>query len=141
LDSGDSSPSKQTDDEAPIPAPFDELPTRADPSEGERGLAQSRFPPEAVPDTGPIPDPNHQHTAEREIVVPEWAVEAARWHLQRLLDRRGDDSPDTPAELPAWRVEETLMGYAQLRERFVMPDGRDAGDVVLAGLDEGDHAE
>jgi hypothetical protein len=122
----------------PLPEPGeDELPTLDDPTETGREVAQSRFPPEAVPDTGPIPDPSHQHTAEREIVVPAWGFEAARWHLQRLLDREGDDSPDTPDELTECRIEEALMGYAQLRERFVTPDGRDAVDALLVSLEEG----
>lgn len=104
-----------------LPAPFDAMPTIDDPTDQQRRLAGVNFPPRAVPDDGPIPDYHHQHTTEREIVVPEWALAAARWRL------RFDD----PDDLDRWRVEEFLMEYAYIRERYVTPDGRDAVDVLL----------
>jgi len=128
-------------DEGRIPAPFDAIPTADDAPEDVRSIARVNYPPEAVLDTGPIPDPRHQHLVERELVVPAWGLDAARWRLQCRLDCEDPDAADTPAELPEWRIEEALMGYAQLRERFVTPDGRDAVDVLQEGLEEGDHAE
>lgn len=62
-----------------IPAPFDAIPTIDAPTEEERELARERYPPEAVPDDGPVPDPHHQVGVPVDIVVPDWAVAAARW--------------------------------------------------------------
>jgi hypothetical protein len=104
-----------------IPAPFDEVPTIDDPMDEFRELATGRFPPEAVPDEGPIPDFHHHHTVERAITVPAWGIEATRWRL-RHTDRD---------ELDRWRVEEFLMEYAYISERFITPDGRDAVAVLL----------
>ena len=130
------------EDEPAIPAPFDAVPTIDEPTDFDREIASASLPPRAIPDEGPMPDYCHQHTVTREIVVPEWGLEAARWRLQSRLDRDGEDYegnelPDTPDELDQWRIEEALMGYAQLRERFVTPDRRDAVDVVLQELEEG----
>lgn len=107
-----------------IPAPFDAMPTLEDPPERVRELAQVSLPPRAVPEDGPIPDYHHQHTTEREIVVPEWALAATRWRLRF----------DNPDDLDRWRVEEFLMEYAYIRERYVTPDGRDAVDVLLSEI-------
>jgi hypothetical protein len=121
---------------AGIPAPFDAIPTIDDPVDLDRKIARNYFPPECVPDEGPIPDYQHQHQEEHEITVPEWGVEGARWQLQRRLDCDVEESADTPDELPRWRIEEALMGYAQLRERYRTPDGRDAVDAIRTNLDE-----
>lgn len=104
-----------------LPAPFDEMPTVDDPTDFERRIAGVNFPPEAVPDEGPVPDVHHQHVVEAEITVPAWALEAARWRLRH----------NDPDEVDRWRVEEILMEYAYTRERFLTPDGRDAVDVLL----------
>lgn len=108
-------------DTTAIPAPFDEMPTIDDPSEKERRLGTASYPPEAIPDEGPIPDWRHQHTVERELTIPAWALEATRWRL-------GHNTRD---ELDRWRVEEFLMEYAYISERFITPDGRDAVAVLL----------
>jgi hypothetical protein len=105
-----------------IPAPFDAMPTLEDPPERVRELAQVSLPPRAVPDDGPIPDYHHQHTVTREITLPAWALEAARWRLVEHHDA---------ADLDRWRVEEILMEYAYIRERYLTPDGRDAVEVLL----------
>ena len=104
-----------------IPAPFDEMPTLEDPPEEVRELGEHRLPPWAVPDEGPIPDWHHHHTVEREIAVPEWALEATRFRL----------SHNDPDDIDRWRVEEFLFEYAYITERFLTPDGRDAVDVLL----------
>jgi hypothetical protein len=131
-----------TDDEPAIPAPFDAIPTLDDAPDDIRSLARVRFPPAAVSDEGVIPDPHHHHITEHEITVPEWGLEAARWRLQRRVDCEDDETAaDTPAELPRWRVEGVLMGYAQLCEQFVTPDGGDAVAAVLEALEEGAHVE
>lgn len=118
---GTAAASPEDVDEPALPAPFDTMPTVDDAGDFERRLAGVNFPPEAVPDEGPIPDVHHQHTPEAEITVPAWALEAARWRLRH----------HDPEDVDRWRVEEILMEYAYLRERFLTPDGRDAVAELL----------
>jgi hypothetical protein len=105
------------------------MPTLEEPPERVRGLAAVSLPPWAVPSEGAIPDYHHQHTTEEEIVLPAWALEAARWRLVEHHD---------PEDLDRWRVEEILMEYAYIRERFLTPDGRDAVAVLLDAAEGGD---
>jgi|GEM_PF-6771740 len=110
-------------DDGPIPAPFDELPTLDEPTESDRLVAGVTLPPRAVPDEGAIPDPFHNAVVEKDLVVPEWGLEAARWRLEQA---------DDPGRGKAERI---LTEYAYIRERFVTTDGRDAVDAVLEDHD------
>jgi hypothetical protein len=112
-----------TEDEAAIPAPFDALPTIDEPTDMDRQYAAEQYPAVAVPETGPVPDWRHQHIVERGLVVPEWALEATR---EALSGRDPDD-------INRRRVEDFLMQYALIDERYVTADGRDAVDVLLEG--------
>jgi hypothetical protein len=114
-------------DDGPLPAPFDAMPVIEEPHERLREMARTNFPPDAVPDEGPIPDLFHTHTVEREITVPAWVLEATRWRLSHT------DTDD----LDRWRVEEYLTEYAYIEERYRTPDGRDAVDVLLEAADDG----
>lgn len=120
--------------EGGIPAPFDAMPTLEDAPKRVRELARVNYPPQAVPDDGPIPDYHHQHTVTREITLPAWALAAAGWRLAEHHD---------PDDLDRWRVEEILMEYAYIRERYLTPDGRDAVAVLLehAGAENGEGAD
>lgn len=118
------------EDDDTIPAPFDEIPTIGDPSKRDREIAQIQYPPEAVPDEGPIPDPVHQHQESVEVTVPEWALEAATWRLGH-----GDGLPDPG------KVESTILEYTTPHPTFVTEDGEDAVEAVLAELSDGeDHS-
>jgi hypothetical protein len=111
-----------------IPSPFDAIPTLTAPPEEVRETARVVYPTEAVPVEGPIPDPMHSHETPARVTVPEWAMHAARWRL-------GHADAGT---VDRWRVREFLSEYAQAREQYYTPDGRDA---VAALLDEVDHAD
>lgn len=106
-----------------IPAPFDEMPTLEDPPERVRELAAVSLPERAIPDEGAIPDYHYSHTVRKDITIPWWAFEAARW---RILEH------EDPSEVDRWRVEELLMEYAHISERFITPDGRDAATAILS---------
>lgn len=110
-----------------IPAPFDDLPTIDEPTDEQRLHARVTIPPWAVPDEGPIPDVRYQIVVERELEVPEWVIEAVRWRASRR-------DPDKTIDRRI--LEEYLMEYAYISERFVTPDGRDAVDVLLDDLQE-----
>ena len=112
--------------EVRIPAPFDQVPVLEEPSEKDRRIASVNYSPDAIPEEGPMPDPHHQAVREVPHVVPEWALEAARWRLDRADDPGGG------------KVEMFLMEYAYVRERFVTPDGRDAVDFLLQEADDGE---
>ncbi|QLC35748.1 hypothetical protein EFA46_015940 (plasmid) [Halarchaeum sp. CBA1220] len=122
-----STPAVATDTEtresaSPLPAPFDAVPVIDDPSARKRELARLNYPPHVVPDNGPVPDAFYQYTPTASIVVPEWALAAVRWRLSQH---------DDPASLERYRVEEILMEYAQVHQRFRTPDGRDAASALL----------
>jgi len=108
-----------------IPAPFDQMPVREDPTERTRGLAEVFYPPRAVPERGAIPDHRHQHVVTREITLPAWALEGARWRISERHD------PDRQF------VEEVLQEYAYISERFLTPDGHDAVGVLLEHAERG----
>lgn len=103
-----------------IPDPYDAVPTLAAPSEEVREVARVVFPPAAVPATGAIPNPMHSHETPARVTVPEWAMHATRWRLSHA-----DGSVDR------WRVREFLSEYAQAREQYRTPDGRDAVATLL----------
>ncbi|MFC7175364.1 hypothetical protein ACFQL0_21890 [Haloplanus litoreus] len=86
------------------------------------------FPPEAVPEEGPIPDVHHSHTEAVEITVPPWAFEAVRWRLSHA----------EPGTVDRWKVREFLAEYAHADEQFRTPDGRDAVDALLEEVDDAD---
>ncbi|MFC7175398.1 hypothetical protein ACFQL0_22060 [Haloplanus litoreus] len=69
------------------------------------------FPPEAVPEEGPIPDVHHSHTEAVEITVPPWAFEAVRWRLSHA----------EPGTVDRWKVREFLAEYAHADEQFRTP--------------------
>lgn len=109
-----------------IPAPFDQMPTIDDPDDHYRQRGALLYPPEAIPDDGPIPDIHHTHTVEHDITVPDWALEAAKWRLSHA------DQDDVGRQ----RVREYLTEYASITERFVTTGGRDAVAKVLKEADQ-----
>lgn len=113
-----------TDRREEIPAPFDQLPVVEEPTPAERDLARAHYPPTAVPDTGPIPDPTYEvpTDARPTAEAPEWLLETVAWHLSKR-DSRGVDRHD---------VQLLLEDYVQLSfVEFVTEDGADAVDVLL----------
>lgn len=112
-------------EDSPLPAPFDELPIVENPTDAQRRVAAINYPPEARPEGGPIPDVHHRHRVDVAITVPAWALEATRWRMSHVTGSVADSYRG--------RVEEVLMEYAQAREQFRTPDGRDAVDVILQG--------
>lgn len=117
-----------------IPAPFDELPTVEAPTETERKRARRRFGPRAAPAHGPVVDPNHKRRYETPLWLPEWVLEAARWRVQRCADAGVVDRVDRGL------VADWLLEYAQADEVFLTPDGRDAVDVILDEIRDGEDA-
>lgn len=108
-----------------IPAPFDAIPTIEMPTEEERERARRRYPPEAVPDDGAIPDPHHQVGVPVEITVPAWALEATRWRWTSF--GHNSESPVT-----SWVQE-----YVYPDPRFVTERGEDIA-TLLGEPDTGD---
>lgn len=106
-----------TDDS--IPAPFDELPTIAEPSPQKRAQARTHYGDEVVPEKGAIPDPSYSHTSTVDVTVPEWALELARKRLREINDPDRQD------------VERLLLGDIWLKPNFRTSDGTDVVEMLL----------
>ena len=105
---------------AEIRAAFDDVPHLQDPTASERSTARHHFPDEVVPDEGPIPDPTMQTAVQ---------LDAEPWLLASVYEKgqRRGDSERQP-------IEDLFLERRRAVEQWVLPDGTNAVDAVVAAL-------
>jgi hypothetical protein len=81
-------------------------------------MARAIYPPDRVPDEGPIPDPTYGVRLRVTVDVPGWVAESVEHQIQQA-----------PGERDA---EDIVRDYVTIDPTFVGPDG----DVVGGGDDE-----
>lgn len=88
---------------------FADVPRIENPTDEERQGARYTFPPEVVPDEGPIPDPHHQIRKPVTFDLPLWVLESMAYRFRQA------DEPPTRFD-----VESMAFDYAQPRSRFTV---------------------
>lgn len=123
---------KRPDDEAAEERPAD-VPMNEDPRERDRRAAMRVYPPEWIPEEGPIPAADNAEAVIEETVeveLPEWIVEALDWRLEHTLGR------GTPREKwPEKRIRLYLEDLVEAEVEYVTPDGTDVIEAMRGGVD------
>lgn len=96
----------------PLRESFADVPKIENPTDDERLGARLKYPPEVVPDEGPIPDPYYTQRVDHTIDVPLWVVESVAHRL------RQQDEP-----LTTDKVDDIAFEYAQPWTTFTVLDG------------------
>ncbi|QLH80988.1 hypothetical protein [Halosimplex pelagicum] len=108
-----------------IRAAFDDVPRLDEPAPRQRRLANNYFPEEVVPKSGPVPDPRAGYT-EVDVTVPRWVLASVYRDL--------NDWPETSRGAAV----DQLLSVHSIHEHHVLPDGRDAAEVVVEAVEQGE---
>lgn len=120
---------QEVDRVARIRHAFADVPTVEPPPEGHRDVVRDIYPPEVVPDSGPVPDPLYDLRETYPVFVPDWVIETVVHRVQRQVE-------DTGELLTRDEVWEIAVEHAQPQSRFYGAEDSAYPDVPLEEIVE-----